>query len=111
MVESVDPVPHPAVEGAQVVLSRNQDAAGRVRPRAHPGLGALAGVEVLQVDPVEQLDRPPDLPTSEPDAITSGAYSQSHYTCVESTASGVIRSTITWSGTRFRNTVGLIVAA
>lgn len=52
-----------------------------------------------------------DFDTSAPDATTSGAYSQSHSTTVRSWASGNIRCTMTWSGTRFTKTVGLTVMA
>src|SRR4051794_8999102 len=48
---------HPLVELADVVLAGHQHAALRVHPRAHGRLAALARVEVLGVDPVEQLDR------------------------------------------------------
>ena len=47
----------PVVEGADVVLGRDQDTAVDVGPRRHRRLGALAGFEVLLVDAVEELDR------------------------------------------------------
>src|SRR4051812_43942183 len=52
---SGDPGLDPAVELADVVLAGHQDAAMGVDARAHGRLAALAGVEVLLVDPVEQL--------------------------------------------------------
>src|SRR3954449_11777847 len=47
----------PRVERTDVVLARHEHAAVGVDPRAHRGLAPLARVEVLHVDPVEQLDR------------------------------------------------------
>jgi hypothetical protein len=91
-----------------VVLSRIEHASGRVRPRARPGWVRSQASKSCRLT---RWNSSTDLPTSEPEETTSGAYNQSHSTCVKATASGVIRSTITWSGTRFRNTVGLIVAA
>ena len=72
------------------------------------GWHALAGVEVLAVDPVEELHRPADVLAG---LTTSGRYSQSHSTIVRSAATGYIRWKITWSGTRLMNTCGLTVIA
>ena len=52
-----------------------------------------------------------DAVTSLPDSTTEGRYSQSHSTIVWSADIGNIRWMITWSGTRFTNTVGLMVIA
>ncbi len=49
------------MELGDVVLAGDQDAAPGVGAGGHRRLGALAGVEVLPVDKVEQLDRPGDV--------------------------------------------------
>ncbi len=49
------------MERSDVVLAGHQHAALGVHAGAHRGLTALAGVEVLPVDPVEELDGAADV--------------------------------------------------
>jgi hypothetical protein len=49
------------MERADVKLSGHQHPAPAVHPCTHPGLRALARLEVLAVDPVEELHGPADV--------------------------------------------------